>query len=56
MADKGIIEGTKERRTTANSLANVFLKSQNLSDKGWVKSFKTLIDKSIEVGRVYLLK
>ncbi|KAF8098597.1 hypothetical protein N665_0263s0026 [Sinapis alba] len=44
-------KGTEETRTTTtNSLANIYLKSQELIDRGFVKSSKMLMGKRIGVG------
>jgi hypothetical protein len=56
MTGIGTTEGSKETRTTTNSSANMFPKSQKLSDKGFVKSSKMLMGKGIGVGCMYLLK
>ena len=53
----GITNGTKETKTaTTSSSANIFPKSRKLRDKGFVKSSKTFIGKSIGVGCIYFEK
>ncbi|OEL21975.1 hypothetical protein BAE44_0017006 [Dichanthelium oligosanthes] len=50
MTDIGTTKGTKETRTpTTNSSANIFSKSQKLSNNGFVKSSRILIGKRIIV-------
>ena len=57
MTGIGTTEGTKETRTTTtNSSANIFPKSRKLRDKGFVKSSRMLIGKSIGVGWMYFPK
>ena len=48
MTGIGTTKGTKETRTTTtNSSAKIFPKSRKLSDKGFVKSSKMLMGKSL---------
>jgi len=49
--------GTRRANTeTTSSSARMFPKRRKLNDKGFVKSSKTLIGKSIGVGWTYLPK